>query len=282
MVGSQSDIRVAQALLSAQLGGGLLADGVWGPRSRDAFAAAPAGLQDEVRSILGRSGLSPESLNVHPQKTASAPVGRDELPYTRVASRQKSSTLPPNAQLIADAASRRGINGQSLANLLANVAVESDFRPVVEDHRYRASVAKQTFGALRALKLGDIASLVRDGRAAFFEAVYGSHTAMGRKLGNNVKGDGAKYAGRGFIQTTGADNYAAFDREYPQYDALRNPDVLVTNAKAAADAAAFFWDRNVKSRGRDTDIRAASLIVNPAGHRLPERVAAAKEFAQHA
>lgn len=58
------------------------------------------------------------------------------------------------------------------------------------------------------------------GSRAYFIARYGSQTKVGKILGNDTPEEGADYAGRGFPQATGENNYemaeVALRKEYPE------------------------------------------------------------------
>ena len=65
------------------------------------------------------------------------------------------------------------------------------------------------------------------GGAAYFKRRYdiqGANPDLARRLGNTVPGDGVKYAGRGYVQITGRDNYRRFGIEDTPDDAMK-PDV---------------------------------------------------------
>ena len=61
------------------------------------------------------------------------------------------------------------------------------------------------------------------GSDAYFEKRYGSHTRVGKTLGNTQAGDGARYHGRGYVQLTGRRNYAKASVHTGQ-DLLGHPD----------------------------------------------------------
>lgn len=72
---------------------------------------------------------------------------------------------------------------------------------------------------------------------ALAEKVYGG------RMGNTKPGDGFRYRGRGLIQVTGRDNYAAVARD-TGLDLLNNPDLLAQPGPALAASVAW-WERNI-------------------------------------
>jgi large-conductance mechanosensitive channel len=60
------------------------------------------------------------------------------------------------------------------------------------------------------------------GGSSYFERRYGSHTKVGRRLGNDAPGEGAKYSGKGYVQLTGESNYEKLE------DIIRkqNPEIV--------------------------------------------------------
>lgn len=59
--------------------------------------------------------------------------------------------------------------------------------------------------------------------------------------GDEASQDGWLYRGRGYIQLTGKDNYAAFNDQVPE-DIIKNPDLVATQYPMLS--AAWFWNRN--------------------------------------
>lgn len=88
----------------------------------------------------------------------------------------------------------------------------------------------------------------------------------GRKdLGNSEPGDGRRFRGRGFFQTTGRYNYARLNETASRklgMDFLKNPERLA-DIDVAVESACIFWQDNNLSKYADTsDFRNLSSIVN--------------------
>lgn len=62
--------------------------------------------------------------------------------------------------------------------------------------------------------------------------------------GNTLSGDGWKYRGRGPIQISLHDNYAAMQAD-TGLPVLKSPDLLTTDKKIGAASAVWFWRKNV-------------------------------------
>jgi putative chitinase len=88
--------------------------------------------------------------------------------------------------------------------------------------------------------------------------------------GDEASGDGWKYRGRGLIQLTGADNYAAFSLDADN-EALVNPD-LVAEPELAALSAGWFWNKNGLNALADAkDIVGMSRRINGGTNGLDDR-----------
>jgi putative chitinase len=98
--------------------------------------------------------------------------------------------------------------------------------------------------------------------------------------GNQASGEGYKFCGRGFIQLTGKENYASFDKTVED-DILANPDLIST--KYPLLSAAWFWNKNnlnTVADGGATDEVVAKITkrVNGGIIGLPDRIKHFNEF----
>ncbi len=76
--------------------------------------------------------------------------------------------------------------------------------------------------------------------------------------GDEASGDGFKYRGRGVIQLTGRDNYAAFASAINRPDVLTNPDIV--SGELAFESALFFFERNNLWRMCDKGINDSTIL----------------------
>jgi len=119
-----------------------------------------------------------------------------------------------------------------LAHFLAQCAHESNnFKATIENLNYSAKSLRAVFG--KYFPDDEIS------KAYEYKAEKIANIVYANRMGNDDKGDGWKYKGRGYIQLTGKNNYAAFDKVVPE-DVLANPDLVAT--KYPLLSAAWFWD----------------------------------------
>lgn len=96
-------------------------------------------------------------------------------------------------------------------------------------------------------------------------------------LGNTKAGDGSRYAGRGFIQLTGRDNYKKAG------DALglpleKHPE-MVENPMTAAKVAVWYWKNRVQAKVANfNDTAEVTKHINPALRGLDSRQSAFKDY----
>jgi putative chitinase len=167
-----------------------------------------------------------------------------------------------------------------LAHFLGQCAEESgNFQQVFENLNYSATALMRTFR--RHFPTQEIAQQYARQPERIANLVYAdaSRSHSGR-LGNVLPGDGWKYRGRGYIQLTGKNNYAAFNRFVPE-NILDAPDLVATQYPLLS--AAWFWEvRNINGvadRGISDDvITSVTRVVNGGTHGLQPRIQYTKRF----
>ena len=91
-------------------------------------------------------------------------------------------------------------------------------------------------------------------------------------LGNKLRGDGAKYHGRGFIQLTGRDNYRMAS-EALGLDLINRPEIA-SRPEIAAKIAVWYWNTRVKPKVNNfDDTVAVTKTINNAMFGLEDRLA---------
>jgi putative chitinase len=137
---------------------------------------------------------------------------------------------------IPDTAAKFNItNNLRLAHFLAQCSHESGgFKVTQENLNYSADGLKKIFPKYFP---GALSENYARNPQKIASKVYSSR--MGN--GDEASGDGFKYRGRGFLQTTGKANYQSFSKFIGE-DCVANPDLVSTKYPLAA--AAFFFNSN--------------------------------------
>ena len=161
-----------------------------------------------------------------------------------------------------------------LAHFLAQTGHESGgFKAITENLNYGAaglqSIFKKYFTAESAVEYARKPEKIAN-------VVYANR--MGN--GNQASGEGFKYCGRGYIQLTGKDNYAAFDKTVAE-DILTNPELVAT--KYPLLSAAWFFHKNglhkIADEGAtDAVVTKVTKRVNGGTIGLPDRIKHFNEY----
>lgn len=197
-----------------------------------------------------------------------------------------------------DSARRYGVEGAlRIAHFLAQIGHESSFRATEENGRYSAPRMREIFGCKggRAQydRSADECRLGADGKPArlrpklWTEPDYYAGDAAhllgyvyADRLGNGdeASGDGYRYRGRGLVQLTGKDNYAAFSAAHNARDAsdprdfVADPDLLLSELKYAIESAFWYWDaRKVNALADLDDLEGVTRAVNGGLNGLEDR-----------
>ncbi|MEY4429154.1 MAG: hypothetical protein RLZZ182_1843 [Pseudomonadota bacterium] len=152
---------------------------------------------------------------------------------------------------------RTGItSAKEQAMFIAQVHHESGgFKRLEESFRYTSSERLMAISAAaRKAGVAAVDAALKAGPVAVAEIMYGG------RMGNVAKGDAHRYRGRGFIQLTGRDNYAAAGRALG-LDLIANPDAAAT-PEVAAKVAVWFWKLRVGAVGASGDTVAVTKKIN--------------------
>lgn len=92
--------------------------------------------------------------------------------------------------------------------------------------------------------------------------------------GDTASGDGYRYRGRGILQITGKNNYAACSKAlYGDDRLIAKPEILTTH-DGALGSACWFWDRNKLNALADKgDVLAVTKVINGGRNGLEDRKA---------
>ncbi|BBU29940.1 hypothetical protein BTHE68_36740 [Burkholderia sp. THE68] len=149
-----------------------------------------------------------------------------------------------------------------IAHFLSQMAHESSLRAVDEGLSYSSKQMRKTFGCKGGDKRYDPhcddctmgrlrEKLWTQSDYYQFNPEHLANYVYADRMGNGDEesGDGYKYRGRGFIQTTGRDNYRSFMEEHNRRspddvkDFVQTPDLL-SDLNYAVESVYVFWSKN--------------------------------------
>jgi len=170
-------------------------------------------------------------------------------------------------QVLLDAYTAGITSPAELANYMAQVTHESlDLNRLSEGFKYT-----------RGIDQIPVQSAFRNGRKeleeARLEALQGKPEHLGDlmygdRMGNTDSGDGYKYHGRGYIQLTGKDQYAAAGKALG-LNLVDHPELAAEPTNASKIAVAY-WKANVHGAARE-NVASATRAINNGDNGLKDR-----------
>jgi hypothetical protein len=154
--------------------------------------------------------------------------------------------------------------------------IASNLAPVLSGLKAMALTDKpmvlMALGTIRAETEGFVP--ISEGRSKFNTAKtpfdkYDAGTEIGKRLGNKVPGDGARFKGRGYVQLTGRDNYKRIGTQLG-IDLVGNPDKANDPLTAGLILAKFIKNKeaDVRAALAKKDLKTARKLVNGGSHGL--------------
>lgn len=182
-----------------------------------------------------------------------------------------------NLQLVAEALKKQGITDPKMINAtLGNVMKETGGVSKEENLNYKNTSndrIRKIFGSRAAGKSDAELNAIKSDPKQMGEMMYGAGTKIGQDMGNTEPGDGFKYRGRGFIQLTGKNNYAAASKAIYGDDRLvKNPD-LVNDPSVAAQVSAWYMKKTQGSMAKQLGIDTNNMTQEQANLLATSQVA---------
>ena len=159
------------------------------------------------------------------------------------------SNLNTIERIIVTGIQKQGITDPTeIAQFLGQTKHESNLKPIEENLKYSAQFLLEKFSYTEKRKWGFKSLSDAESVCCGKDKVGLANRIYGYRMGSTQPSDGYKYRGRGLIQLTGRDNYAAYGKKLG-IDLLNNPD-LALNAAISARIAAEFWKDNVRPKAK--------------------------------
>ena len=111
------------------------------------------------------------------------------------------------------------------------------------------------------------------GQLKWLEEIASGAQYEGRKdLGNTQKGDGKRFKGRGYLQTTGRANYQAYQNSgFCNGDLMSHPEWLAKQPGCQKASMYYWWKRKINAAADRDDCRAVTKLINGGYNHYAER-----------
>jgi predicted chitinase len=252
-------------------------------KAQEAKAGASAASANEANAAAAAAApppidfSSPQKMFDSMKKRMEGQAQQQQQPgTTTTAPVTGTSTAPPpvnqdqkkNMELVKAALIKQGITDPKyIAATLGNVMKETGGKSISENMNYGGTSndrIRKIFGSRAAGKTDAELDAIKKDPSKMGEMMYGAGTKLGQQMGNTEPGDGFKFRGRGFIQLTGKNNYAAASKAIYGDDRLvQNPD-LVNNPEVAAQVSAWYMKKGQTSMASKLGINTANMTQEQA------------------
>jgi len=210
-----------------------------------------------------------------PSKPTAAPAAPGPAPTPTKKEGEKPLEVSGVQATIVKSLNESGVTSpKAHANVLATVKAESNFKVQSENLNYSSAQRIQDVFGKRRIPSVEFAQPLVNNPEGLANQVYKTTD------GNSAPGDGFKYRGRGFIQHTGKNQYAAISK-FAGVDVLSNPDSL-NSPEVAAKAIPWFLLSYKGLKPDDVEnmskVNKAIAFADPTGKKAAEREASSQQI----
>jgi len=220
---------------------------------------------------------APKAPPLAPTKPAPAPIAPAPAPAPTAPAKAPEKPLEVSGiqATIVKSLNDSGITSpKAHANVLATVKAESNFKVQSENLNYSSPDRIQAVFGPKRIPSPEFAQQFVKNPEALANYVYKTTD------GNSSPGDGFKYRGRGFIQHTGKNQYAAISK-FTGVDVVSNPDAL-NSPEVAAKAIPWFLLSYKGLKPDDVEnmskVNKAIAFADPTGKKAAERESSAQQI----
>jgi predicted chitinase len=254
------------------------------------------GKGDTVYSIAKAFGTTPKEIQklnkldrnfiIKPGQTIKVPAG-EVVDVIKEPSKEKKAEPEKKKQTKIDLS--KTLTGTVHEAALTKAAREAGITDIVELAAFLAQTAHESHNFKSMVEYGD-KNYFKQYEPRFLKdkktgkiiidpktKKYKNFNEKAEDLGNDTRGDGARYKGRGYIQITGKDNYRRVGKRIG-VDLVKNPE-LAEKPEVAAKIAIMYWKMRTQPEVSDfNDVRAVTKTINPGLKGLQDRKELFQDF----